>query len=189
MTLSQSSNSINIHLSFKLSFKKTIYCCNSIHSVTNRVNVLREHCMFLLHGRLRGWQRNTFTLIIQILTWDPWSTDVSEIFLVAWEVRGTFPSKTISHPNPIISNKAHHKGQHKESAGCWQSHLQSWWLDLQVWQWETQCMLTQSSWMANNNTALSMIIAIIIQTAQPTLADKRVCHYCPSQSRDWDRVV
>ena len=145
---------------------------------------------FLLHVGFKGWYRNTFTVIIQILTWNPGSTDVFEIFLVAFEVRGTFPCKTNSHPNPIISDHTHQEGHHEESAGCWPSHLQSWWLGLHVWQWWTQWMLKQSSCMAKNNTALSMIIAIIIRTAQPTLADNKSMSLLPlSISRDWDRVA
>ena len=152
----------------------TIYCCTSVKSLTNKVHVLHECCMFSIAcGIFKGWYRNIFTVIIQILTWNPWSTDVLEIVLIAFEIRGTLPCKTSSHPHPILLHHAHHEGQHEQGACCWTSHFQSWWLVLHVWQWKIQCILKHSSCIDNNNTALSTITAIIIRTALPPLGDNK----------------
>ena len=97
----------------------TIYCCTSVKSLTNKVHVLHEYCMFYIAcGIFKDWYRNIFTVIIQILTWNPGSTDVFEIVLVAFEIRGTLPCKTSSHPHPILFDHAHHEGQHEEGACC-----------------------------------------------------------------------
>ena len=111
------------------------------------------------------------------LTWVSWSTDIPQKLLHAFPIRLTLPREA-SSCCPIFFDHPQHECQHEQCASWGTAHLQSSCLDLHVVQWEMQCKLIQSSWMASNNTAPSMMTATIM-TVLPTLIDNKRAMSCP----------